>query len=268
MNPKKKLSLALTLGSVLAVGMAGVAIATHVHPADTGALADRFALVPAFNQCTSPTSTHGTPLSAPSCKTTPGSAASATLTTGTGTVFKMRSSVLVQVYCTNGETPPCPAAGDQESIKVVAAITDVRCKASIANDSTLCPSANSAGGKDYAGQIQFNATVRITDHYNQTGSAPCSSTFSCSATVVDLQFPVTGTCAATSGNASIGSNCSINTEMGPLVPEPCPPCPDPVKEGTKMNIELGQAYVNDGGTDGLASSSPNTVFLRQGIYSP
>ena len=81
-NSAFTLTLGLALGAVLAT--AGVAIATHVHPADTGALKDRFALVPAFKQCTNPTGTHGSPLAAASCKTTPTSAESATLTTGAG----------------------------------------------------------------------------------------------------------------------------------------------------------------------------------------
>jgi hypothetical protein len=61
MNPKKKVAFAVTLGSALAVvlAMASVAIATHVHPASTGALKDSFALVPAFKKCSSPDSRAG-----------------------------------------------------------------------------------------------------------------------------------------------------------------------------------------------------------------
>jgi hypothetical protein len=260
MNPIKNRAFALTLGFLLGT-TASIAIATHIHPADTGALKDRFALVPAFKQCTDPTGTHGSPLSAASCKTTSTSAESANLTTGAGGVFKLRSSYAVEVYCTDGSTPPCPAAGDQETIKVTANATDVRCKSSIASNETLCPSANSAGGKDYAGQLQGNATIRITDHYNTAGSAPCSSTTSCSATVVDLPFPATMTCAATPGDPTVGGTCAVVTGE-------CLECPDPTPEGKKMNVELGQVVVNDGGTDGLATTSPNTPFLRQGIYIP
>lgn len=39
-------------------------------------------------------------------------------------------------------------------------------------------------------------------------------------------------------------------------------------EGKKANVEISQIRVNDGGTDGLASTSPNTVFAREGIYIP
>ena len=175
---------------------------------------------------------------------------------------------MVEVYCTDGSTPPCPAAGDQEELKLTFSATDVRCRSSIASDETLCPSANSACGKDYAGQLRAYPTIRITDHYNTAGSAPCSSTTSCSATVVDLPFPVTMTCAATAGDPTIGGSCNVS---GPPA-VPCAPsggdiC-DLTPEGKKMNVELGQVVVNDGGTDGLASSSPNTPFLRQGIYIP
>jgi hypothetical protein len=82
--------------------------------------------------------------------------------------------------------------------------------------------------------------------------------------VVDLPFPVTGTCAATAADASIGSRCSTNTTADAVVPG----AGGVVKEGKKANVEIGQIIVNDGGADGLASTAPNTVFARQGIYIP
>jgi hypothetical protein len=269
---KKKAAFTLTLGLALAavLAMAGVAIATHVHPANLGAKKLSFTLVPAFKACTTGTTgTHGSPLAAPSCKTTSASAESATLTTGVSPsgLFKGTGFFSVEVYCTDGSAPPCPATGDQEELKLIGSLTDVRCKASIASDATLCPSTNSAGGKDYAGQVQANPTIRITDHYNTVTTSPtpaCSSTTSCSATVVDLPFPVTGTCAATPSDATIGGACNFTTGTGV-----CPPqCGQVIPEGKKMNVEFGQIVVNDGGTDGLASTSGNTVFERQGIYIP
>ncbi len=210
-------------------------------------------------------STHGSPLAAPSCQTTASSAESATLTSGAGTSFKGTSLLTIEVFCTDGATPPCSAAaGDQEDVKLTGTSTDVRCKSSIGANAALCPSANSAGGKDYAGQVQGNSTIRITDHFNTAGAASCSSTTSCSATVTDLPFPVTGTCATTPSDATIGSSCSVITTADAVVPG----AGGVVKEGKKSNVEIGQIIINDGGTDGLASTAGNTVFARQGIYIP
>jgi hypothetical protein len=263
----RKAILLVSLGALAtAMTLSQTALATHVHPANNGALKLTFTVVPAFKACTTGTTgTHGSPLAAPSCATTASSAESATLTTGNGTVFKSTSSFLIQVFCTNGAAPPCSAAaGDQEDVKLQATATDVRCKSTIATNATLCPSANASGGKDYAGQTQGNATIRITDHFNTAGAASCSSTTSCSATVVDLPFPVTGFCAATPGDTSIGGTCTTTTTADAVVPG----AGGVVKEGKKANVEIGQIVVNDGGTDGLASTAGNTAYERQGIYIP
>jgi hypothetical protein len=263
---KRRFAFPLVLAAVLAglLVAAGVAVANHVHPANGGAKTLTFTVVPAFKACTTGTTgTHGSPLAAPSCRTTSSSAESATLTTGAGASFKMASSFLIQVFCTNGQAPPCSNAGDQEDVKLVASATDVRCKSSIGSNTALCGPTNSAGGKDYKGQVQGNATIRITDHFNTAGTASCSSTTSCSATVVDLPFPVTGTCASNT-DGTIGSTCSVTTTADAVVPG----SGGVVKENKKANVEIGQILVNDGGSDGLASTAPNTVFARQGIYIP
>jgi hypothetical protein len=264
----RKAILLVSLGSLAALLLSQTALATHVHPANGGAKTLTFTVVPAFKSCTTGTTgTHGSPLAAPSCQTTASSAESATLTTGSGATFKGTSSFLIQVFCTDASTPPCPAAGDQEDVKLQATATDVRCKSSIGANGTLCPTANTAGGKDYAGQVQGNATIRITDHFNTVTATPvpaCSSTTSCSATVVDLPFPVTGTCAATPTDGTIGGTCSVTTTADAVVPT----AGGVVKEGKKATVEVGQILVNDGGTDGLASTAGNTVYARQGIYIP
>jgi hypothetical protein len=191
---------------------------------------------------------------------TPSSAESSTLTTGVlpNGPFKGTSSLVLEVFCTDGSALPCPAPGDQEDLRVIGSVTDVRCKRSIASDGDLCPSANSAGGKDYAGQIQFNAMIRITDAYNG------SPDFTTHATLVDLQNPVTTLCTSTSANATIGSSCNVST----TAEANCPPACDLIKEGRKANVEVGQIYILDGGTDGVTATTPNTVFARQGIYIP
>ena len=69
-DPKRNRAFKLALVSGLAgmLAMAGVAFATHVHPANGGAKKLSFTVVPAFKSCsTGTTGTHGSPLAAPSC---------------------------------------------------------------------------------------------------------------------------------------------------------------------------------------------------------
>ena len=44
--------------------------------------------------------------------------------------------------------------------------------------------------------------------------------------------------------------------------------PGSVPEGKRSVWQFGQVSVNDGGADGLASTGPNTVFAKQGIFIP
>ena len=44
--------------------------------------------------------------------------------------------------------------------------------------------------------------------------------------------------------------------------------PGSVPEGKRAIWELDAIEVFDGGTDGIASTAPNTLFARQGIFVP
>ena len=41
-----------------------------------------------------------------------------------------------------------------------------------------------------------------------------------------------------------------------------------VKETMRTIWQLGQVRVNDGGADGLVSTTPNTLFAVQGVFVP
>jgi hypothetical protein len=255
----RKAILLVSLASLAALVLSQTAFATHTHPANLGAKKLTFTVVPAFKQCATPNTTHGTPLGAPSCS--PPVAVSTNLTTGelSTNQFKGTSSFLIEVVCLPSGTPPCAGtAGDQEDVKLVASATDVRCRAGI-SDATKCSSENGApAGKvdnDYTGQVQGTAQIRITDTFNGGPG------FTTHATVTDLPFPVTGTCAATTGDATLGSTCSVNTTADAVVP-------NVVKEQKKAVVEIGQIHVNDGGSDGVVATAPNLLFAVQGIYIP
>jgi hypothetical protein len=258
--------LFVSLGSLLALVASQTAFATHPHPANNGADKLTFPQVPAFKACGTPNTTHGAPLGAPSC--TPANATKQTsgfITTGQGTSFKGTSSFVIDVSCTNGAVPPCSGtAGDQEDVKLTATATDIRCKAAAA--AAVCGNENGApagpAGDDYIGEVQGNATIRITDAYNGPPG------FVTHGTVVDLPFPVPAhgagpntVCKNTAVN-TIGATCTIATSADAQVPAV-------VKEGKQANVEIGQIFVRDGGSDGdIDTAAGNTVFSVQGIYIP
>ena len=151
------LPLALALGALGAMVLASVASATHPRPLSATPLVA--SLVPAFNECTGTGNrTHGPPLVFPSCN--PPVQTSANITVGTfdanGANSNMKGSIRLSVKV------GVPGPPEDSDVKITANITDVRCKAG----NTACGSANAADGADYTGEVQGNALIRITDHWN------------------------------------------------------------------------------------------------------
>ena len=214
--------------------------------AERGAVVE---LVPAYEPCTAPNRTHGPPLAFPSCN--PPSEASDYVTVGTPDAngappnfagfLKLRALV------------GAPGPPDDSDVIFAASITDVRCKAG----TSACGNSNAAGGPDYTGELQANATIRITDHWNATSAGGGSDP----ATVVDIPMPINLTCVSTA-DTSMGANCNIsgNTCLGCLEPV--------IRDGKRTVVEIGQVRVTDGGGDGVVASAPNTLFAIQGIFIP
>jgi hypothetical protein len=144
-----------------------------------------------------------------------------------------------------------PGPPDDSAVQITGDITDVRCKAGVGT----CGNANAQGGPDYTGELEGNATIRITDHYN--AAAPGGGTDP--ATLVDIPMPFQLSCAGTA-DTSIGATCVFPTET-------CLGCPVP-KEGVRTVIEITQLQIRDGGADGVAASQDNTLFMVQGIFIP
>jgi len=226
------------LGSVFAVSQ--IATASHVRP--KGASPIRASMVPAFKACATPNRTHGAPLAFPSCN--PPVQASSYLTVGTpdanGAPANSIGFVLLKVKTTS-----------PEDVSIVSSGSDIRCMPG--TSPTVCNSANAADGPDYSGELQGNATIRISDHYNGPGLNEA-------ATVVDIPFPVNGTCANTAAT-NIGGTCSVNTTANAVVP-------GSVKDTQRGVVEIGQLSINDGGADGVVSTADNTLFSVQGIFIP
>ena len=213
------------------------------YPRPKGASPLRVSLVPAFTACANPNVVHGPALEHPACN--PPAPASTYLTVGTpdanGAAANSIGFLKLGVQFNQSPTP--------NDVLVDASITDVRCGAGV----SACGAANSADGPDYTGELQATYQLRITDKFNGTGGGT-------PATVTDTSFAVTIACAQTT-SASIGGSCELSTSANAVVP-------GSVQSANRAIWELGQVQVLDGGPDGIAATTGNTLFVRQGIFIP
>ena len=129
-------------------------------------------------------------------------------------------------------------SADEADVRVTVNITDVRWASDIS---------------DYTGELRAILPLRITDQSN-------GPTLADAATVSDTSYGVTVPCASTPSNA-VGSTCSVVTTADALAP-------GTVLEGRRAMWQLGQVDVTDGGADGVASTAPNTRYMRQGVFVP
>jgi hypothetical protein len=230
----------------LALVLVPPAPGAHVRPKHASPL--KVSLVPAFNPCFSPNRMHGPPLEFQSCN--PPVQASTAVTVGTPENNAAPDNSVGSIKLTAQQGLPGPP--EDSDILIVGSITDVRCIGS----TTACGNANTADGADYTGQLQGTVNVRITDRWNagSPGGGPES------ATVVDIPFPMPFTCVNTA-DPDIGGQCFSNTSVNAVVP-------GGVRDGKRGVWELGQVFVSDGGPDGSTSTTPNTLFVTQGIFVP
>jgi Tol biopolymer transport system component len=219
----------------------------YVRPA--GATPIKVPLVPAYQACTAPNRVHGSPLSFPACD--PPSAESAAVTVGTLEVNGADANSLgaLRLRVQAGD----PAPPHDSDVLVDGSISDVRCQPA----TTACGNPNTVAGADYTGQLQGNVIVRMTDRANSiSGGGPQES-----ATVVDVPFTFPFACTNTA-SAAEGGACSIGgTSINALIP-------GTVKDSQRAVWQVGQVYVTDGGTDGQTETTPNTFFMRQGLFVP
>jgi glucose/arabinose dehydrogenase len=196
----------------------------------------RVPLAIAYQQCTSANRTHAPGLAHPSCN--PPVQSSSFLTVGTldANGKQPQSAGLVRYRVVPGD-PGTP--GDQADVTLDLSITDVRRKSDLA---------------DYTGEVQANAQVRITDKSNGAASDE-------PATVTDVPLGFTALCASTPGPSDVGGNCAASTTADAA-------WPGAAVEGNRAIWELDRVVVLDGGADGQVSTSPNTVFARQGVFVP
>jgi Tol biopolymer transport system component len=195
---------------------------------------------------------HGPPLAGLSCSLL--RQESSYLTVGTadswpGTVARLAGTVRFDVK-----------ASSPEDIKIVANMTDVRCRGNSVPG--LCSNANpdNASVPDYAGTLRATATTRLTDHYNGMVGG---GFFPDAATTQGFEYGFDVPCTVTPSTTTIvGSSCNVTTTANTLVA-------GTVIDNKRVIWQSGQAQVLDGGADGDGSTlTGNTVFLRQGLFVP
>jgi acyl-homoserine lactone acylase PvdQ len=208
------------------------------YPRPQGAGPLRVSLVPAYRACTTPNREHGPPLSFGSCN--PPSQRSDHLTVGTPDANGNAANSVGSMRL--GVSPGDPStSADEADVSIAFTLTDVR---------------RSSDEADYTGQLQAITTARVTDRDNEESGGGGNDP----ATVSDFPFPVTVPCAATAAT-SVGGTCELNTTFDAVVP-------GAVKELDRSIWQLEAIQVFDGGSDGLAATSPNTLFAKQGIFIP
>jgi hypothetical protein len=221
----------------MGIMFAWLAFPDPAYPRPASATKTHTSLVPAFTPCTAPNRTHGPPDwpggTNPDGSCNPPAQASGQLTIGTGSA----GSAQIAVIAGNPAT-----ATDEADVRYKLSLTDVRCKQA----SGGC----SAAGADYTGQLQVRTVLRITDRYNGPGEV---------GVVGDTPFNVTAPCTATPTSA--GATCSFDTSADAVLP-------GVVKETRRSVWALGQVQVFDGGSDGVVSTNPNTLFAVQGLFIP
>jgi WD40-like Beta Propeller Repeat len=208
---------------------------TYARP--KGATPFKTYLVPAYKPCTAPNRTHGSPLAFPSCA--PPQQASDFLTIGTAdSNGKPTTSVDSVRYDVIPGNPATPA--DEADVALQIAMRDIRNKSDLS---------------DYTGEVQVTSNLRITDKDNTPnpgGPGP--------GTTEDAPLSATVQCASTT-DTTTGSDCNLTTSVDALYP-------GAVKEGRRAVWQLGQVQVSDGGSDGLASTVGNTLFMDEGVFVP
>ena len=147
-------------------------------------------------------------------------------------------------------------ATSPEDVLYSGTISDVRCKP--AADASVCSNANAADGHDYSGDLQGNFVARVTDHFNgPIGGSGGTET----ATAQDWpNNPFIFHCVNTP-DTSIGGLCTVDTSR-PLIPVPY------WFEGKRLNVQITQIQVSDGGPDGDVFTEDNTLFAVQGLFVP
>ena len=127
---------------------------------------------------------------------------------------------------------------DEANVQIVSSITDVR---------------NKSGLTDYTGELQTRLALRVTDRHNGPSFTEPGTG--------DTTFNITIPCAATPATPRSGRPARR--------PRPrTRSSPGTVLETRRSMWEVGKVQVFDGGSDGVVSTTPNTLFASQAVFVP
>ena len=206
----------------------------YVRP--RGATPTRVSLVPAAKQCTSPNSTHGAPLSFPSCSPPQTETSATFLGVGDGHPVPARSIGSVVLRVIDGSATP----GDDSDVQIRVSLTHV-----------MRPD-----GSEYPGELRLELPLRITDRFNRPHPNVVGP-----GTVTDTSFYATVPCASTSDPLT-GSTCALTSTADAILPAT-------VREGARSVWGLGQVKVHDGGADEDGdTAADNQLLAVQGVFIP
>ena len=206
------------------------------YPRPKGASPTRVSLVPAFEPCTSPNSTHGAPLSSGSCAPPVPESSTAFVGIGDGDPAPARSIGSVLLRTLNG------VSVDGADVGIDLTITNVM---------------KTADRSDYTGELRLELPLRITDRAN----TPSPSGFG-PGTGFDTSIFATVPCAPTPADATTGSTCTLSTTADSLASAT-------VRAGARAIWQLGKLRLHDGGPDGDADTpADNELLAVQGVFVP
>jgi hypothetical protein len=254
-----RIALPLLAGSILALLMAGTALASHERP--ISATPKREALVPYVQGCES-AGVHNPPLAGPSCVPPPEVSLYLTMNAPDrppphntpadfgGFVFEKVTCVsAVYPPVTNGDHPPCNAnPGDQQDIVVQVGMSRVRCRGTNA-----C-----AAGALYNGKVFILDGGGMADHDNNGAANDPGS----------ISWGIGW------GVQCVGGDCNVVTSYDEAIP-------GMIKEGRRQVITQAALIVFDGGFDedldpagggpcppACQGSDDESAYLGQGLFAP
>jgi Tol biopolymer transport system component len=213
-------------------------IPINSYPRPKGATPLRLALVPAYQECTSPNRMHGAALALGSCA--PPQLGSSQLTIGTpdsnGKFGTMVASIELRTIVGDPSTPE-----NEADVQISVRMNDVFTK----------------DLSDYTGALRASLPVQITDRDN--GPSPGGAG---AATTVPFEFGFDVPCTPTPTDATVGSDCTIATTADTLYP-------GAITEGQRAIWQMGRGRIDDAGPDGNPdTTADNTVFATQGVFVP
>jgi plastocyanin len=218
-------------GAPNGVGMSGVVnVNVVLYPRPGSASPLRVSLVPEYRQCTTPNSTHVTPLNLASCN--PAQEQSALLTTappGSGSGFVKMTSL-----------PGVPGGADDADINISSTTTSVRRR---------------SDGTAYTGRAILHTAIRLTDMANGPG-------VNSSGTAQDAQFSLPVDC--TSGT------CGLNTTADTLVPNFAREGKRTIIDSLSVNLKDAGADGSIGAASCAPNcgTGDEQIFMRQGVFLP